>query len=141
MKKILAVFVVIGALSILMLKMPPLDKMLDGESFCGSCHFMRPWTETWFHSSHREVATCGDCHIPADLITGSIYKAYTGTRDAVLTISNQIPRAFLISSHGSIVVHNNCMRCHGELMRIVGNTRNGEGNYCFHCHRNTPHEL
>ena len=102
---------------------------------------MSPWVDTWLHSAHREVATCGDCHIPQEFITGSFYKAYTGSRDALMTISGQIPRAFEISWHGSIVVHNNCMACHGDLMAIAGDTRRGGGKFCFECHRNTPHNL
>ena len=31
--------------------------------FCGSCHVMEPYYESWLTSSHREVA-CVECHIP-----------------------------------------------------------------------------
>ena len=31
--------------------------------FCGTCHNMRPYYESWKHSSHHDVA-CVECHIP-----------------------------------------------------------------------------
>lgn len=31
--------------------------------FCGSCHIMKPYYESWQHSSHKDVA-CVECHIP-----------------------------------------------------------------------------
>lgn len=32
-------------------------------SFCGSCHIMEPYYQSWLASSHRDIA-CVDCHIP-----------------------------------------------------------------------------
>ncbi len=32
-------------------------------AFCGSCHIMKPYYESWKHSTHHNVA-CVDCHIP-----------------------------------------------------------------------------
>lgn len=139
MRRTLLILIPLGLLSLFSIKLPPLNHMLDGPQFCGSCHFMGPWVETWYHSAHREVASCGDCHIPHDIVPGAFYKAYTGTRDALETITGQIPKSFLISSHGSEVVHENCLRCHRELFRIVGDTRTKDGVYCFKCHSNTPH--
>lgn len=139
MKRVLLVLTLLGLLSILSVKLPPLNHLLDGPQFCGSCHFMKPWVDTWYHSSHREVASCGDCHIPHDLVQGAFYKAYTGSRDALETITGQIPESFLISDHGSKVVHKNCLSCHSDLLRIVGDTRKDNGMYCFKCHQNTPH--
>ncbi|MBZ4687884.1 MAG: cytochrome c nitrite reductase small subunit [Clostridia bacterium] len=141
MKKLLLILIPIFLISVFALKTPPLKDKLDGPQFCGSCHFMGPWAQTWYHSAHREVASCNDCHIPHDFVRGSFYKAYTGSRDVVLTIAGKVPTAFYITEHGSQVVHENCLSCHGELMRIVGDTKKGGGKYCFECHRNTPHTL
>ncbi|MTI81928.1 MAG: cytochrome C nitrite reductase [Firmicutes bacterium] len=141
MKKLVLFLIPLGLVSIFALKLPPLNNLLDGPQFCGSCHFMEPWVDTWYHSAHREVASCNDCHIPHQFVEGAFYKAYTGSRDAMLTISGQIPRNFLITEHGSQVVHENCLYCHNDLMRTVGDPKTDGGRYCFGCHRNTPHEL
>lgn len=43
-------------------------------SFCGSCHIMAPYYESWKHSSHKNVA-CVDCHIPPG-VTAELRKKY-----------------------------------------------------------------
>ncbi|MBI4518511.1 MAG: cytochrome c3 family protein [Deltaproteobacteria bacterium] len=42
--------------------------------FCGSCHFMAPYYESWKTSRHKEVA-CVECHIPPG-ITSEFRKKY-----------------------------------------------------------------
>jgi nitrate/TMAO reductase-like tetraheme cytochrome c subunit len=42
--------------------------------FCGSCHIMRPYYDSWTESSHRNIA-CVDCHIPPG-ITAELRKKY-----------------------------------------------------------------
>jgi nitrate/TMAO reductase-like tetraheme cytochrome c subunit len=32
-------------------------------TFCGSCHIMKPYYESWKHSTHKNIA-CVECHIP-----------------------------------------------------------------------------
>lgn len=42
--------------------------------FCGSCHVMKPYYESWKSSTHNRVA-CVDCHIPPG-ITAELRKKY-----------------------------------------------------------------
>lgn len=42
--------------------------------FCGSCHIMKPYYESWKQSTHRNIA-CVDCHIPPG-VTAEIRKKY-----------------------------------------------------------------
>lgn len=42
--------------------------------FCGSCHIMKPYYESWTESSHRNIA-CVDCHIPPG-VTAELRKKY-----------------------------------------------------------------
>lgn len=42
--------------------------------FCGSCHYMNPYYESWKTSTHKEVA-CVECHIPPG-ITSEFRKKY-----------------------------------------------------------------
>jgi len=44
--------------------------------FCGNCHVMKPYYESWQTSSHREVA-CVECHIPPG-ITSEVEKKIEG---------------------------------------------------------------
>ncbi|HLE21210.1 MAG TPA: NapC/NirT family cytochrome c, partial [Vicinamibacteria bacterium] len=43
-------------------------------SFCGSCHVMQPYFDSWQTSTHSEVR-CVDCHIPPG-ITAEFRKKY-----------------------------------------------------------------
>ncbi len=42
--------------------------------FCGSCHIMAPYYESWQHSSHHNIA-CVECHIPPG-VTAEIRKKF-----------------------------------------------------------------
>jgi len=44
--------------------------------FCGSCHIMKPYYESWRQSSHQMVA-CVECHI-APGVTAEVRKKYEG---------------------------------------------------------------
>ncbi|WP_459911111.1 NapC/NirT family cytochrome c [Desulfotomaculum defluvii] len=137
--QILLVLAVLGLGSILAIKIPFISKQLDGPKFCGSCHIMDPWVDTYMASEHSEHATCGDCHIPHSFIPGAFYKAFTGTRDGVYMILGRIPDRIEISGHGSNVVNDNCLRCHAKVMEVVGYPKNDRGKDCYDCHQNIPH--
>ena len=52
---------------------------------CVNCHIMAPQYATWNHSSHRETATCNDCHVPHDNIVRKYYfKGKDGLNHATL---------------------------------------------------------
>ena len=36
----------------------------DDPSACVNCHIMQPYYATWDHSSHKNVTTCNECHVP-----------------------------------------------------------------------------
>lgn len=129
---------VAGFFLMLLAKLPALG--LDGPEFCGQCHVMHESVGTYLHSAHRPGATCGDCHVPHDLVYGAAYKAYTGTRDVMAVATNSVPAEIRVTEWGKRVVQDNCLRCHGNLMSVVGNTKRSGGRFCFECHRSTPHQ-
>jgi len=53
----------------------------DDPKACINCHVMNPQYITWFHSSHREVANCNDCHVPQDNFAS---KYYFKAKDGIL---------------------------------------------------------
>lgn len=130
---------VVAFLAMLLTKVPGISELLDGPGFCGLCHVMDDQVETYLYSSHRETATCGDCHIPHPLVPGAAYKAFTGTRDIIYVTLNIQPEPVRMTGLGETVVHQNCVRCHEALLREIGDTRRDGGQQCFHCHRTTFH--
>lgn len=134
----LAGFVFISFALMLVTKVPALG--LDKAEFCGQCHVMDEQVDTYLHSAHRLGATCGDCHIPHSLVYGATYKAYTGTRDIVAVVTDTAPKEIRVTKLGQDILQENCLRCHGQMLEQVGDTKRDGGRYCFDCHRSTPHQ-
>ena len=119
----------------------------DDPATCVNCHIMAPQYATWQHSSHREVATCNDCHVPHDNFFNHYYfKAKDGLRHSTIFTLRQEPQVIYILQPGKEVVQQNCIRCHEPLLTdAVMNTRSMEtdhhrkGYHCLECHREVPH--
>ena len=79
---------------------------------------MAPQYATWMHSSHRERATCNDCHVPHDNVFNTYYfKAKDGLRHATVFTMRGEPQVIKIKEEGHHVVHQNCIRCHTDCYR------------------------
>jgi len=140
MKKILlwlAALMLLGFCMMLMTKIPALG--LSEAGFCGKCHAMDYQVSTYLHSSHAREANCGDCHDPHGLVTGSMYAAYTGSRDVYRVVTNTTPAEIRATEMSKKILQENCLRCHGDIMADVGDTSQNGGVYCFHCHQGIVH--
>jgi cytochrome c nitrite reductase small subunit len=119
----------------------------DEPETCMNCHIMAPQYATWNHSSHREAATCNDCHVPHNNVFNKYYfKAMDGMRHATIFTFRNEPQVIQIREAGIKVVQENCIRCHHPLITDYKlNTRNfvtlhaREGRLCWECHREVPH--
>lgn len=119
----------------------------DSPTTCVNCHIMAPQYSTWFHSSHREVAVCNDCHVPQDNIFNHYkFKAEDGLRHSAIFTLRAEPQVIHIREAGIKVVQNNCIRCHQDLLeskRIQSMTGRTDfitkDRLCWECHRDTPH--
>ncbi|MGC8864349.1 MAG: cytochrome c nitrite reductase small subunit [Bacteroidales bacterium] len=119
----------------------------DKPETCINCHVMFPQYATWYHGSHREVATCNDCHVPhQNLLVKYLFKAKDGLRHATIFTLRKEPQVIIIKEEGREVVHNNCIRCHASLMDDNKMTfydphfnAQRQDRVCWDCHRETPH--
>ncbi len=108
---------------------------------------MAPQYATWQHSSHREHATCNDCHVPHDNIFRTYYfKAMDGARHATMFTLRLEPQNIFIKEAGIGVVQENCIRCHNQLIsdaKLMVQTdlyqHKFEDRLCWECHREVPH--
>lgn len=102
---------------------------------------------SWMHSSHRETATCNDCHVPQDnVVRKYLFKAKDGLRHATIFTARAEPQVIQIKQAGANVVQENCIRCHYDLVDMISAIQvsadgheEGEGARCWDCHRETPH--
>jgi len=114
---------------------------------CINCHLMYPQYSTWSHSSHRERATCADCHVPHDNVFRKyLVKGQDGSRHATIFTLRTEPQVIQIHEQGKGVVQENCIRCHVDQLNSVSamsvtakNKQDGKGHLCWDCHREVPH--
>jgi cytochrome c nitrite reductase small subunit len=119
----------------------------DEPKTCVNCHIMAPQYATWMHSSHREWASCVDCHVPHNNIFNKYYfKGKDGLRHSTIFALRAEPQVIQIKDEGKHVVQNNCIRCHTNLINdIEMNTihdefhSNRSERTCWDCHREVPH--
>lgn len=119
----------------------------DDPETCMNCHIMAPQYATWSHSSHREAATCTDCHVPHNNIFNKYYfKAKDGMRHATIFTLRNEPQVIFIREEGKQAVQDNCIRCHTHLItddRLLLKTSDYNHfrteRHCTECHRETPH--
>ena len=119
----------------------------DNPETCVNCHVMAPQFATYQHSSHREVATCNDCHVPHNNIFNKyFFKAKDGLRHASMFALRMEPEVIFILEEGKKVVHNNCIRCHSQTLtdpklasQVPMHAHNTQDRVCWECHREVPH--
>jgi cytochrome c nitrite reductase small subunit len=102
---------------------------------------------SWMHSSHREVASCNDCHVPHNNFVNKYYfKAKDGMYHASVFTLRKEPQVITMKEESQEVVQNNCVRCHKQQVTDVKLTSwidkheaNRTDRKCWDCHRELPH--
>jgi len=143
---LLGIFIGLGVYSVYVSKV--WSYLSEDPQACVNCHIMAPQYATWGHSSHRETATCNDCHVPHDNVARKYYfKAKDGLNHATKFTLKAERQVIFIGEEGKGVVKENCVRCHSNLFdqtKLISQTK---GNFkvhntdreCWECHREVPH--
>ncbi len=118
----------------------------DAPEVCVNCHVMRSAFASWSHSSHREVATCNDCHVPHQSFWMHwLFKAEDGLRHATVFTLRREPEVIRLSRRAEPVVEGNCRRCHANVLHDTRLASFDEGGVrCWDCHHSPhsePHSL
>ncbi len=138
---------IIGLIAFILYTSNAVSYLSDNPETCINCHIMVPQYSTWQHSSHRENASCNDCHVPHNNVVNKYYfKAKDGLRHATMFTLRMEPQVIFIHEAGKKVVHNNCVRCHSELLTDSKLDRQTNLEHhdksereCWECHREVPH--
>ena len=138
---------ILSGLSIYIFKISKAGSYLsDDPKTCINCHIMSPQYSTWKHSSHRQWTNCNDCHVPHNNVFNKYYfKAKDGLRHSTMFALRLEQQVIFIKEEGKEVVHNNCIRCHSNLLDIDQKLTNIEFSHertdrvCWDCHREVPH--
>jgi len=82
-------------------------------SFCGSCHVMEPYYDSWEISSHAEIA-CVDCHIPPGM-TAELRKKF----EALSMVARYFTATYGTNPWAE-VADESCLECHDR--RLLSDT-------------------
>jgi len=111
---------------------------------------MLSYHASWQHSSHRDRATCVDCHLPRDSFVNKILaKARDGYHHSMAMTFKTYGNNLQISQDAAIRIQGNCISCHSEIVsQMMANSKLYQktadntvqmGRRCWDCHRGLPH--
>lgn len=115
---------------------------------CINCHAMNAHYATWQHSSHRDSASCVDCHLPRDSFVDKIIaKSRDGYNHSLAMTLGSYGNNLRIKGNAEKRIQANCIACHQELVsQMMANVEqyHKEGRVaterpCWDCHRGLPH--
>lgn len=116
---------------------------------CINCHTMNTHYATWQHSSHRERATCVECHLPRDSFANKMLaKAKDGYNHSMAMTFKTYGYNLRASADAAKRIQDNCIACHSEIVsqmidnsKLYGNVDADVqmGRKCWDCHREVPH--
>lgn len=147
---IFAVIVAVGVFANLVHESKALSYLSSDPKVCVNCHTMTIHYDTWQHSSHRNRATCVDCHLPRDTFFNKMLaKAKDGYNHSVAMTFKTYGYNLRVSNDAARRIQDNCISCHREvvsqmtansaLYAKVADSSVQMGRRCWECHRGLPH--
>jgi cytochrome c nitrite reductase small subunit len=146
----LAVVTVIGVFVNLVNESKVLSYLSSEPKVCINCHPMLSYYASWQHSSHRDRASCIDCHLPRDsFVNKMMAKARDGYHHSVAMTFKTYGYNLQISNDAATRIQDNCISCHSEVVsqmletsKLYQKTADNAvqmGRRCWDCHRSLPH--
>jgi cytochrome c nitrite reductase small subunit len=106
---------------------------------CANCHIMQGQYDSWQKAGHHTVATCVDCHLPADVVGKSVAKSVNGWNHSRAFTLQDFHEPIRISPRNAQILHDNCVRCHRDLVHDQTSVFAEQQPDCVHCHPRAGH--
>jgi cytochrome c nitrite reductase small subunit len=114
---------------------------------CINCHVMNTHYATWQHNSHRQKASCVQCHLPQhSLVAKMLAKSRDGFKHSVAMTFHTYEHNIRASDSALNRIQANCIGCHREAVsQMMSNSElyqvseGSGGRRCWSCHREVPH--
>ncbi|HMP69513.1 MAG TPA: cytochrome c nitrite reductase small subunit [Pirellulaceae bacterium] len=107
---------------------------------CANCHIMQSHYDSWQNSSHRNVATCNDCHLPHDFMGKWFTKADNGLLHSWAFTMGNFHEPIQIKPRNRRVTQNACLYCHQDFVHaMLPVQEQGDMLNCTHCHYSVGH--
>ena len=143
------VLVMIGLFAYVVNESKALSYLSSDPKVCINCHTMNTHYATWQHSSHRDRASCVDCHLPRDsFVNKMLAKAKDGYNHSMAMTFKTYGYNLRASSGAATRIQDNCISCHSEVVsQMLDNAKLYSksdshvqmGRKCWECHREVPH--
>ncbi|QOJ15552.1 MAG: cytochrome c nitrite reductase small subunit [Planctomycetia bacterium] len=116
--------------------------LTDRPQACANCHVMHEQYDGWQRASHRDVATCNDCHAPHDFFGKYATKAINGWNHSLAFTMGGFPEPIRITERNLRVTEAACRHCHAQVVHAIDPLEPGGAGAmsCVRCHRNVGHE-
>jgi cytochrome c nitrite reductase small subunit len=109
---------------------------------CANCHIMNDQFDGWIKGSHRNVATCNDCHTPHDAVAAKyLAKASNGFWHSFGFTTGRFPEPIRIKPHNLEITERTCRYCHEELTVAIEGSHESKSTTtrCTQCHSGVGH--
>ena len=147
---ILSVLAVVGMFAYVGYASNMISYLSADPKVCINCHTMNTHYATWQHSSHRERATCVECHLPRESLVDKIFaKSRDGFKHSfAMTFHTYEKKNIRTSEDAQKRIQANCIACHREIVSEItayGKLYQTKGEIgqidrkCWSCHREVPH--
>lgn len=146
---ICSVVLVISMFAYLVSESKMLSYLSSDPKVCINCHTMNTHYATWQHSSHREVASCVDCHLPRDsFVKKMIAKSKDGFNHSLAMTLGNYGYNLRVTTDAAKRIQANCISCHGNIISqmldnsqlyALADSKVRMGRQCWDCHREVPH--
>lgn len=113
--------------------------LLDDPKACMNCHVMRDQYDSWNRSSHHAAATCNDCHTPKNMLAKYAVKAINGWNHSAAFTTGDFDEPIRIHDFNARIAHDNCVRCHEDVVSRMRTYAHPEMVDCVQCHGNVGH--
>lgn len=108
---------------------------------CINCHVMEDQYQGWQAGSHKDVATCNDCHAPhTNIVHKYLVKGENGFRHALAFTTGWHPENLRITEGNREVTEGTCLYCHEDFVEEIHVGRaNDQQVSCITCHSDVGH--
>jgi cytochrome c nitrite reductase small subunit len=95
----------------------------------------------WLKASHRSVAVCNDCHVPAGLLGKYATKAQNGFWHSFYFTTQTFHEPIRATNQSRGIAEANCRRCHEAVALGMGapSHEGPRGLSCIRCHSSVGH--
>lgn len=147
----LSVVVAIGLFAYVVKASNMISYLSSDPKVCINCHTMNTVYATWQHSSHRNRATCVECHLPRDSFAHKMLaKSRDGFKHSVAMTFRTYGLNIRATENAADRIQANCIMCHQEMVSQIAinsglyqaaGSNTGIDRRCWDCHREVPHGI